>query len=172
MENQADSKQIIINYGLITGGAAIIITLISYSLGKAANPGPIFATLSFIIPFTLIVLGIRQYKKSNQNMLAWLQAVKVGIGIALIWGILALSFQYILENIIAPELIDEKIELIRENLENWGVDDDAIDQQIEKQRNLNPFFGNAMGLLLFIFLGFIVSAISGAIMKKTEEDTY
>jgi len=32
--------------------------------------------------------------------------------------------------------------------------------------------GDSLGLLLFAFLGFVSSAIAGAIMKRTEEDNY
>ena len=172
MENQADSKKTIINYGLMTGFSAIIITLISYAMGKAANPGVFFGIISFVVPIALIILGIKKYKTINNGFLTWGQAVKVGIGIALIWGVLALSFQYVLENIIDPDIIEEKMELVRQSLEEWGIDDDAIDEQIEKQRNQSPLLTNAMGILVFAFLGFIVSAIAGAVMKKTEEDQY
>jgi len=173
MKNQdADSKKIIINYGLIAGGIAILIALISYAMGIAANPGVVISIISFVLPFALIVLGIKKFKEKNNGFLTWGEAVKTGIGIALIWGVLTLSFQLFLENVIAPEIFEQKLEITREALENWGIDDDAIDEQIEKQRNASPIFGFAMGILLFAFLGFIVSAIAGAVMKKTEEDQY
>lgn len=172
MKNQANSKQTIINYGLMAGGTAISISLISYAMGKSVRPGLLLSTLSFIAPFVLMVLGIKKFKTSNQGFLAWGEAVKVGVGIALIWGVLTLSFQYVLENIIAPELIEQKLELVRETLEAWGKDDDFIDEQVAKQENQNPIFGLSMGMLLFAFLGFVVSAIAGAIMKKTVEDQY
>ena len=172
MKNQANSKQIILNYGLLAGGAAILIALISYAMGIAANPGIAISIISFIVPFVLIVLGIKKFKTSNQGFLTWGEAIKTGVGIALIWGLLTLSFQYILENVIAPELIEQKLEIARETLENWGMDDELIDAQIEKQQNQSPVFGLSMGMLLFAFLGFVVSAIAGAVMKKTEEDQY
>lgn len=172
MENQADSKKIIVTFGLISGAIAILIAIISYAMDKALNPGILLSTLSFALPLALVVLGIRQFKQKNNGFLKWGEAVKIGIGIALLWGVLALSFQYVLENVVAPELLDEKIELAREALENWGMDDDIIDEQLEKQRNQNPLLGISMGILLFTFIGFIVSAITGAIMKKTEEDQY
>lgn len=177
MNNQINSKRIIIIYGLIAGIVAILIGLITYSMGKNSNPGLLFSTFSFIIPFTIIILGIKKYKKYNHNFLSWEQAIKTGIGIALIWGALTLSFQYALENVIDPNLMEEKLELQRKRLKEKKISsaetyivlsDEAIDKQIEKQRNQNPLLGNAMGLLLFIFLGFVVSAIAGAIMKKTE----
>ena len=169
MEQQANSKKTIITYGCIAGSIAILIALIGYATGNVLNPGVLLSMSSFILPIALIVLGIKKFKQINQGFLSWEQAIKVGIGIALIWGIVTLSFQYILENFIAPELLEQKIDSFREQLLLMGNDKDVIQEQIEKKRNQNPFLGNAMGLLFFTFIGFVVSAISGAIMKKTEE---
>lgn len=173
MENQANNKNIILIYGLIAGLAAILIALSSYLNGNNANPGALFSSLSFLLPLVIIVLGIKKVKKKNQGILSWEQAIKTGVGIALIWGILTLSFQYILENIIDPELLIEKIELFREretSREVGRMTDEAIEKEVEKLKNQNPLIGNAFGLLAFIFIGFIVSAISGAIMKKTTDE--
>ncbi|WP_299133630.1 DUF4199 domain-containing protein [uncultured Tenacibaculum sp.] len=172
MENQANSKSIILKYGLYTGGASILIALILYSMGKSVNPGIPMAIISFIVPLVLIILGIKNFKAANNNLMTWGQAVKVGVGIALIWGVLALIFQYLLENFIAPELIEQKIEFTRSSLENWGMTEDVIETQLEKQKNQNPLLTFSMGLLFMAFIGFVVSAIAGAIMKKTEENEY
>ncbi|APG64392.1 hypothetical protein LPB136_02985 [Tenacibaculum todarodis] len=172
MENQANSKSVILNYGLLTGGVSVLIALVLYAMGKTANPGIPMTALSFIIPIVLIVLGIKKFKDTNGGFMSWGQAVKVGVGIALLWGLLTIIFQYVLENFIAPELIEQKLEAARVAMENWGMDQDLIDTQLEKQRDTNPFFGAAMGLLFSAFIGFVISAIAGAIMKKTEEDQY
>ena len=170
MEQQANSKKTILTHGLLAGITAISVALIAYAMDKVLNPGTLLSIISFLVPLALIVSGIQRFKKVNDGFLGWEQAIKVGIGIALIWGLLTLSFQYILENIISPELLTEKIENFREELTELGNSEEVIKEQVEKKRNLNPFLGNAMGLLFFIFIGFVVSAISGAIMKKTKED--
>ena len=170
MEQQVNSKKTILTYGLLAGATAISVALIGYAMDKVLNPGAVLSIISFLVPLALIVLGIKKHKQLNNGFLGWEQAIKVGIGIALIWGLLTLSFQYILENVIAPELLIEKIENFRQELTERGNSEEVITEQVEKKRNLNPFLGNSMGLLFFIFIGFVVSAISGAIMKKTEED--
>ncbi|WP_299620617.1 DUF4199 domain-containing protein [uncultured Tenacibaculum sp.] len=169
---EASTKKSIIDYGLITSIASIFITLIGYAMGNAANPGLVLGIIGFVVPITLIVLGIKNFKKRNNGFLKWAQAVKVGIGITIIWGLIALTFQYVLENYIDPNILEQKAELLRTQLENWGMDEDQIEESIEKQKNGNPLLGNALGLLFFAFIGFVVSAIAGAIMQKREEDTF
>lgn len=172
MENQTNSKQTIINYGLITGGASIFLALISYAMGNVANPGVAMGILSFLVPVVLIVLGIKKFKSDNNGYLTWGQAVKVGVGISLIWALLALCFQFVLENYIDPSILEQKIEITRQSLEKWGMDEDMIEESIEKQKNQSPLLANSMALLLFSFIGFVVSAIAGAIMKKDENNDY
>ena len=172
MENQAPSKSIILNYGLYTGILSILIAVILYALGMSANPGIAMGIVSFVAPLILLVLGIKKFKTTNNGVMSWGQGVKVGVGIALVWGVLALGFQFILENVIDPGLIEQKLQVTRTALENWGMNQDVIDAQLEKQRNQNPLFASALGLILFAVIGFIVSAIAAAIMKKSEEEQY
>ncbi|CAM1370548.1 DUF4199 domain-containing protein [Tenacibaculum xiamenense] len=172
MENQISSKNTILNYGLYAGGLSILLALVFYALGKAADPGIALSLIASIAPLTLLVLGIRKFKSLNNGYLTWGQAVKIGVGIAMVWGVLALGFNYVLENVIAPELIEQKLEVARTTMENWGISEDDIEKSLEDQKNQSPFLGIAMGLLFFAFMGFVVSAIAGAIMKKTEEVEY
>ncbi|MFY9242693.1 MAG: DUF4199 domain-containing protein [Polaribacter sp.] len=172
MENQANSKSIILNYGLYTGISSILIAVILYALGKSANPGIALGIVSFVIPLVILVLGIKKFKDANNGFMSWGQGVKVGVGIALIWGVLALAFQLILENIIDPNLIEQKLEVTRVTLENFGMTQEVIEEQLEKARNQNPLLASAYAMLFFAFIGFLVSAIAAAIMKKSEEETY
>ena len=172
MENQTNKKNIILEYGLYAGSISVLLALVFYAMEKAANPGIVLSLISIILPLTLLVLGIRKFKLLNNDYLNWGQALKIGVGIAMLWGIIALGFQYILENVIAPELIEQKLEVARLSMEKWGISEDMIEESIESQKKQSPLLGIAMGLLFFAFMGFVVSAIAGAIMKKTEEETY
>ena len=64
-------------------------------------------------------------------------------------------------------------EIQRQGLIDAGLTQD----QIEAQFKISSMFqgtilGDAVGLLFFAFVGFVISAIAGAIMKRTEEDQY
>lgn len=170
MENKSVRKQIIVNYGLITGVVSILITLISYATGNIVKPNILIATISFVLPIVLIVLGIKKYKSLNNGHLTWGQAVKVGIGISLIWGILTLIFQYILETYIDPSIVQQRLEYSIKALQDWGANEEMIKKTIEGQKNQNPLLAKSIGVLGFIFIGFITSAIAGAVMKKDTND--
>jgi hypothetical protein len=172
MENQANSKSVILNYGLYTGITSILIAVILYALGKSAEPGIALGIVSFVAPLVVLILGIKKFKSDNNGFMSWGQGVKIGVGVALVWGVLALAFQLLLENVIAPELVQQKLEVARTQMENFGMSEEIIEQQMEKAKNQNPLVASSLALIFFIFIGFIVSAIASAIMKKSEEETY
>jgi len=172
MENQTNSKSVILNYGLYTGVLSILIALILFALGKSADPGVLLALVSFVAPLVLLILGIKKFKEANQGFMTWGQGVKIGVGIALVWGVLALGFQFLLENVISPELIDLKLQVARTQMENFGMSEDVIEAQMEKSKNQSPFFGFALGLIFFTIIGFVVSAITAAVMKNAKEENY
>ena len=172
MENQASSKNTILNFGVYTGLSSVILTLILYALGIYANPGIAMAIIGIIIPATILVLGIRNFKSKNNGFLTWGQGVKVGVGIALIWGLIAIGFTLLLEQVISPELIEQKLEASRTLMQNFGATEEIIEQEIEKARNQNPFVASSFGLIFLVFIGFVISAIASAIMKKSEEEVY
>lgn len=172
MENQASSKSIILNYGLYAGLASILIAVILYAMGNSVNPGVLMSIVSFVIPIVILVLGIKKFKETNGGFMSWGQGVKVGVGVALMWGILALIFQLVLKNVIDPSLIEQELQFTRTTLENFGMAQDVIDQQIEAARNQSPIISTAFGLIFFAIVGFIVSAIAAAIMKQSAEEQY
>ena len=50
---------------------------------------------------------------------------------------------------------------------------EQIDQQIEISSMFQgTVLGASVGILFFAFIGFVISAIAGAIMKRTEEEGY
>ncbi len=169
--NTQTSKQIIIKYGLITGGVSILLTLLSYLTGNAVKPNVLISVISFFLPIILIILGIKTYKTANNGFISWKESVKIGIGIAIIWGILSLVFQYILETYIDPTIFDQKLQYTVTSLQKWGLDDDKIEEVIKQTKeSQNSISAKIMGILGFLLVGFITSAITGLIIKKNEDD--
>ena len=173
MENQANSKSIILNYGIILGVLSIILNMVIYAMDKSFNPGWVFGTIGFILPIALIVLGIKKFKESNNGFMSWGQAVKTGVGIMLISTLIALFYQQIFENFIEPDFAQQKLEYVEQQYIDAGMDEDQIEASMEMAKKFQgPFISSAFALIGFAIYGFIISAIAGAIMKKTEEEQY
>ncbi len=173
MEDQISSKKIILNNGAILGVIAIVISLIVYALGMSLQQPWQQSVVSLLATIVVIVIGIKQFKELNGGFISWGQSVKIGVGIALISSLISVIYTQIFVNFIEPEFMSQLLEVQKQQ---W-VDQGYNDQQLESAESMyglfsGPAISSAVGLIGGAIFGFIISAIAGAIMKKSEEDLY
>ena len=84
MENQASSKNIMLNYGFVLGILSILTSVTSYALGMHLDRDWRFGLLGFILMVIIVSMGIKKFKVENHNLLSFGQAVKVGIGVSIV----------------------------------------------------------------------------------------
>jgi amino acid transporter len=173
MENQVSSKSVILNYGLYYGIVSILLSLSLYAMNMHLEGGTINIVFAIAVTLTFPILGIYKFKKDNSDFITWGQSVKIGIGIILIGVLITIIYNHIFTTFIEPDFYNQMTEIQRQALIDAGLTQD----QIETQFKISSMFqgtilGDAVGLLFFAFVGFVISAIAGAIMKRTEEDQY
>ncbi|AUC14836.1 hypothetical protein BTO06_06630 [Tenacibaculum sp. SZ-18] len=175
MENQVNSKNIILNYGVIYGIIIVFVNLIIYASGMLfdTTAGFLSLVITALSLITIIVLGIKKFKSENQGFLSFGQAIKVGIGIAVLGTLIILVYQQIFNNLIEPEFTQQVLEKTEQALYDAGLSDEQVETQLAIQKKMSgPLISSAMGILFWTFIGFVISAIGGAIMQKREEDTF
>lgn len=175
MENQADSKNIILNYGLIFGTLLVISSLVVYALGihMSETGGYINFAILAIALIVFPLLSISVFKKENNGFLKWSQGLKVGIGVVIIGVLISIIYQHIFTAFIEPDFYIQLEEIQRQGFMESGMTSEQIDNQIAMTSKFQgTLIGDALGLLFFIFIGFIISAIISAIKKHSEEDDY
>lgn len=173
MENQVKSKNIILNYGLYLGIIGVFIHLAFYATGTLIKFGWLSGVIGFIAMIVLIILGIKKFKTDNNDFLTFGQALKVGVGIALISAIITTIYTLVFTNIIEPDFQAQMMEVQKQT---W-IDSGMTDEQIEASEAMSKKFSSPvitvpLSIVVSAFFGFIISAIGGAIIKKTEEDQY
>ncbi|MGG8494848.1 DUF4199 domain-containing protein [Tenacibaculum sp. TC6] len=172
MENQTNSKSIILKYGLIYGGIVILANLIIYALGMTyETTGGIINLLA--IAFAIIalpIIGIAKFKRDNNGNLTWGEGLKIGVGIVFIGAIISILYTKIFTGIIEPDFYMKVEEMTKTKLLDAGMSEEQIDTQLTMQAKFQgTIIGDALGLLFYTFLGFVVSAIVSSVKKKTEE---
>ena len=173
MENQVSSKSTMLNYGLLLGVSSIFINLIAYALGIHLDQDWRIGTLGFLAMIVIIVIGIRNFKSVNNNLITWGQSVKIGVGIAIVSALLGIIYNLIFMNFIEPEFMNQMME---KQVVAWE-ELNMTEEQIEASKSMmetfsSPGITSAIGIVAAAFFGFVISAIAGAIMKRTEEDQY
>ena len=173
MENQTNSKSIILNYGLYLGVIGVFIHLAFYATGNLIKLGWLSGILGFVAMIALIVLGIKKFKADNNGFLTFGQALKVGVGIAVISAVISTIYTLIFTNVIEPEFQQQALEIQRQAWIDAGLNDEQIEaSEAMAKKFSSPMITAPLAIVISAFFGFIISAISGAIMKKTEENDY
>ncbi|MCF6224287.1 MAG: DUF4199 domain-containing protein [Flavobacteriaceae bacterium] len=172
MENQqTPTKKIILNYGGILGIVSVLISVVIYALGMQYDQDWKTGSLGLIAMAVIIFLGIKKFREFNEDNLSIGEALKTGIGIALIGGIISVVYSFIFMNYIEPDFMTNtmaKAEI--EMIENFPqLTDEQIEKQIEMMKNFStPAITSAIALVASLFFGFIFALISGLILKKDE----
>ncbi len=174
MENQTTTpKQIMLNYGLILGFTGILLNVAIFAMGKIYDPHWSMAVIGIAITVAIIIMGIKQIKQLNDGFLTLGEALKTGLGIALISGLIGVAYTLIFTNFIEPEYFTRMAEVQQQNLlEQYP---NFTDEQLEAsmamaEKMTGPVIAAAMNIIGSLFVGFIISLIGGLIMKKSDEE--
>ncbi|WP_111709212.1 DUF4199 domain-containing protein [Lutibacter citreus] len=175
MEDQktTSSKQVMLNYGLILGFVSILIALTNFAIGDIYKPHWSITIVSLVATIVIIVLGFKKIKESNGNLLSLGEALKTGLGIALISAILYIIYFYIFTNFIEPSYFTNLAKVQEATLIDTypNFTDEQMESAMEMSQKFSGFgMISAIALIMSLFFGFIISLIAGLIMKRTEED--
>jgi DNA-binding transcriptional regulator of glucitol operon len=169
-ENQPKTGKFALTYGLILGGISVIYAFMLYTMDMHYQGGAAVMLISIGLMIAAVIIGMMQFKKANNGFMSFGQALKVGVGICLISGIIGVIFNQILANVIDPEMMSKAIEYQRGQLmEGTALSPEQIDAQIEMgQKFSTPSMQVLFGLIFSVVLGFIVSLIPALVLKKQE----
>ncbi|MEW7277390.1 DUF4199 domain-containing protein [Aquimarina sp. 2201CG1-2-11] len=170
--DRASSKKIIINYGILLGIVSTALGIVLYTLGTYTDPHWIFSVLGFLILIGIIGYGIKTFKTQNNGYLILTDALKIGIGIALIGGIIGALWSVVLTTVIEPDYTQQVLETQRIKMIETYPDfsKEQIDQSMSiVEKFSSPFVSVAISIIGNLFFGFIISMIVGLIMQKKEE---
>jgi hypothetical protein len=95
------------------------------------------------------------------------------MGIVMISAIITVIYTLLFVNVIEPDFQQKAMELQQQKWLDAGLTQEDVDAFTESSEKFQtPVIVSAMILALSAFIGFIISAITAAIMKKNEQDTY
>ena len=164
-----------IKYGVIIGVVGVGMQALLYILGREVLLGPL-ALISLLISFCLYIYFSLQARNDAGGFFTFGEAFKTILTMALISGVLNLSFQAILYNVIDPEievLIKEKaIEATESIIEAFDMDSEQAEQALAQAED-NDYGMSVANLLkgFFIYylgIGGVLSLILAAIIKKSD----
>ena len=173
MENvKASSKKIIINYGILLGIVSVLLGVVMYVTNAYKDPNWIYSVIGFVVLIGVISYGIKAFKTANNGYLILMDAIKIGLGIALIGGIIGAIWSFTLTNVIEPDYTQQMLEVQREKMIEQYPDfsQEQIDQSMAIAEKFSaPFVSIALSIIASLFFGFIISLIAGLVMQKKQD---
>lgn len=168
MENiKLNVQKYALGLGLIAGVTRILIDVIPKTLDLSPIAWYSTYAIAFILEIIFIVYAIRKFKKSNGSLNLG-EAVRVGVIIMLVLGLLFTSFAYIYDNFIDTEFTMRKTIEFMENFNPDGVEQIEAQFADANENKAKSLLGILTYTLYFVFLGAVISLIAGAAMRTKE----
>lgn len=162
-----------LRYGLILGLISVVFGLMIYFLEMHYQNNTKIGIVSLLISSVVIILGLLAFRKANQGFISLSQALKTGLGIALVSGIISVLYQIILVTVIDPDTIQKTIDfqIDKIKMEQPELPAQTLNQIESMQKKLtSPAIMAAIGIIFSLFFGFIISLIAGLIVKKSRPE--
>jgi preprotein translocase subunit YajC len=174
METQTASvKKIALPYGLLLSLATIVTSVIVYVMGMTYDQPWWQSLLNFVAMIGFIVYGIKAYKHDNEGFLSLAEALKMGLAIALVSGIIGGVFSYLFMTFIEPDFAVNMLEVTRVNMisDNPEMTQESMDMALGlTEKMMTPGIIFAFSIVGSLFIGFIISLIAGLVMKNNRPE--
>ena len=171
MENESPSiKSIAYTYGIYLALVSIAGLVIMYVL--TLQKSWTISIVSLALTTLILVYGIKAYKHANNGFLTLGNAIKVGLAIAVVGGLISAIYAYVHYSYIYPEFIEMTKDEAYEQM--MAQNPNLTEEQAQGAMDIQSMFMNAgffslMSVLGSLFIGLIVSLIAGLIMKKDSQ---
>lgn len=172
MESKVSSKNIMLNYGVALGVVGLMPSLVQYALGQHLEQNPLYSVVSIVITIVFIVLGLKKFKAANDGIMSWGQGLKIGMGMTVISLVIGLIYLYIFSNVIEPTFKDDALARSLQQLQDTDYSQEVIDSQMQLAGDYFYVFMYGFAVAGALFIGFVISAITAAIMKKSDPNSY
>ncbi len=150
METNKKILPIALNFAVIYAIISILFMIFQPKNMEQSSTTTVLGFISLILFISIPIVAIRTYKNQGGQITLG-KAIKIGVLIGLIGGLLTGVYSIIYYHYINPAAIDETLEMSREVLEKSGK---YTEEMIEKQMEITRQY-----FLPFLFIGQIFSGI-------------
>jgi hypothetical protein len=167
MESSPDYKKQALLYGLIFGIFNALLLYFNYKF--QLEDTLLLSFLSLTVAILIVFFPIHQYKLDNSNFLKLSEALKIGLIIGLIGGLIYAAYTYFhytqLETDFVSKILEENNKAIES--EKTNMTQEQINQAKElSSAFVSPFSFATINLISILMKSFIISLVLGLIKKN------
>lgn len=155
-------------YGVLFGVYSSLLMYLGYKFEFETSP--YFRIISYGFAILIIYYAINQFKINNNHLLKLSDALKIGLAIGLIGGLIYGIYTFFHLSYINESFIEEVVSSIQESQDTQGRE--MTEEEVKKTKDIaisfmgSPFFYLTLNLIGSLFQTFIISLIVGLIKKK------
>lgn len=165
MEEKASTARVALKYGVLGAVVIMVYTTIINISGFSQNK--LLQIVSFAFMIIAIVLAMQDFREQNKGYMSYGEGLGLGSLLSAVMGFLGSMFSMFYMRFIDPTIMTQGIDKVRADMEARGMDDAQIDQAMElSQKFMSPGIMFAMGILGYILMGFVLSLILSAILRR------
>jgi hypothetical protein len=165
MEEKVSTARVALKYGVLGAVVTMVYTTIINVSGLSQNQ--VLMSLSFIFTIAAIVMGMKEFRAQNKGFMSYGEGLGLGTLLSAVMGFLVSMFSTFYNKFIDPTIVTNAMDKARSDMELRGMDDAQIDQSLEVvQKFMSPGVMFAMGVFMSVLIGFIVSLVISAILRR------
>lgn len=155
------------NWGGILGLVLIVYSLALYLLDMNESQPAQWA--SYLIIAALIFVASKAKREELGGFISYGQALGTGVGVAFFGSILVAFYTYVFFHFIDPDMLEELILRAEDQMYDNGMPDDQVEMAMGYTRKfMQPGPMAAVVVFSYTFVGFLVSLVTSAIVKKED----
>ena len=161
--------------GILLGLASVAFTVLLYITDFLYTDSTLLAVITWLINIAIsvvfIVMAVEQYKKANEGFLSIGEAIKVGVLVAVIAGVIGAIYQVIYATIIDPDYYDKVVEVAMKKMSAMAnFNEEQLEEFQDKMYANKPSIASSFStsIVFSAIGGLIISAIVGAVKKKEQ----
>ncbi|PRX51902.1 DUF4199 domain-containing protein [Salegentibacter salegens] len=166
MENSTSVKSVAYPYGIVLGIYSILALVLIYVFNVAQDNWTV-GIINTLVSIIVFVLAIKKFKQNNSGFLSLKEALKVGLAVAVISGVIGAIYSYIHYSFVYPEFSEMMYDQAVLQMTEQGLSEAQQSQGLEMTKMFtSAWFFATMALVGSLFFGFIISLITGLILKR------
>lgn len=171
MNEKPSTARIALKWGCILGLLLMVTTLAMYLTKQTTNPW--FSMLTLIDMGIVLVLAMREFRLLNSGYMGYSEGLGIGALTSAIAGLLSAGFITFYNVVIDPTIQQRTLDMAREQLEDKGMADEQIDQALAiSEKFQSPGFTFIAGTFGTLFIGFLLSLIVAAVIRRTKTNPF
>jgi len=163
----------ILKYGALLGAITVTFSVMLHIMEMDYQQPPAAAIVSIASIIALIIFAFIQYRRDNEGFISLGEALKIGMGIGLISGLLGVVYLFVLTTFIDPDFMSKLLDFQQAKMQqtNPNMTQEQLDQMRSMQEKFSsPLISGAFQIISSLFISFIISLIGGLIVKKSRPE--